>query len=70
MTRRLETLMPLVAHIQVADAPGRNEPGSGEIGWEFVFARIAGSATAAGSAASTGRRPTPRRASPGAPATA
>jgi hydroxypyruvate isomerase len=40
VTRRLETLMPLIAHIQIADAPGRNEPGSGEIGWDFVLAKI------------------------------
>ena len=30
LTRRMERLMPLIAHIQVADAPGRNEPGTGE----------------------------------------
>ena len=41
VTRRLEALMPLTAHVQVADVPGRNEPGTGEIGWERVFRRIA-----------------------------
>jgi hydroxypyruvate isomerase len=41
VTRRLEALMPLTAHVQVADVPGRNEPGTGEIGWEHVFRRIA-----------------------------
>jgi hydroxypyruvate isomerase len=40
VTRRLETLMPLIAHIQIADAPARNEPGSGEIAWDTVFRRI------------------------------
>jgi hydroxypyruvate isomerase len=40
VTRRIETLMPLIAHMQVADVPGRNEPGTGEIGWEFLFRRI------------------------------
>lgn len=40
VARRLEALMPLVAHIQVADVPGRHEPGTGEIGWEFLFGRI------------------------------
>lgn len=40
VTRRLETLMPLIAHLQVADVPGRHEPGTGEIGWEFLFGRI------------------------------
>jgi hydroxypyruvate isomerase len=42
VTRRLEALLPLVAHIQIADVPGRNEPGTGEIGWEFLFGRIEG----------------------------
>jgi hydroxypyruvate isomerase len=40
VTKRLEALMPLVDHIQIADVPARNEPGTGEIGWEFVFRRI------------------------------
>jgi hydroxypyruvate isomerase len=40
VTRRLESLMPLIAHIQIADSPARNEPGSGEIAWETVFRRI------------------------------
>jgi hydroxypyruvate isomerase len=40
VSRRLETLLPLIAHIQVADAPARNEPGTGEIAWDHVFRRI------------------------------
>ena len=40
VTRRLEALMPPIVHMQVADVPGRNEPGTGEIGWEFLFDRI------------------------------
>jgi hydroxypyruvate isomerase len=40
VTRRLEALMPLIAHVQVADAPARNEPGTGEIAWDYVFRRI------------------------------
>ena len=40
VTRRMEGLMPLIAHMQVADVPGRHEPGTGEIGWEFVFATM------------------------------
>ncbi len=40
ITRRMARLMPLIDHMQIADVPARNEPGSGEIGWEFVFARI------------------------------
>jgi hydroxypyruvate isomerase len=40
ITKRLEALLPLVVHIQIADVPARNEPGTGEIGWEFVLRRI------------------------------
>ncbi len=29
-----------VKYVQLADVPGRHEPGTGEIGWEFVFRRI------------------------------
>jgi hydroxypyruvate isomerase len=29
-----------IAHIQLADNPGRNEPGSGEINYEFLFAHL------------------------------
>jgi hydroxypyruvate isomerase len=40
VTRRLEALMPVIDHMQLADVPGRNEPGTGEIGWDYVFRRI------------------------------
>jgi hydroxypyruvate isomerase len=40
LTRRMEKLMPVIAHMQLADAPGRNEPGTGEIAWDYVFKRI------------------------------
>lgn len=29
--RGLETLMPIIGHVQIASAPGRNEPGTGEL---------------------------------------
>jgi hydroxypyruvate isomerase len=32
--------LPRIAHIQVADNPGRNEPGTGEINHEFLFAHL------------------------------
>ena len=35
-----ERLRPLVAHMQVADTPGRHEPGTGEVNWPFVFRRL------------------------------
>jgi hydroxypyruvate isomerase len=40
VTKRMEALMPVIAHMQIADVPARNEPGTGEIGWEFVFRRM------------------------------
>ena len=40
LTRRLEALMPVIAHVQVADVPDRHEPGSGEIAWGHVFATL------------------------------
>ncbi len=40
VTSRMVTYMPMIAHMQLADVPARNEPGTGEIGWDYVFARI------------------------------
>ncbi|WP_232666778.1 hydroxypyruvate isomerase family protein [Pseudonocardia sp. TRM90224] len=40
VTTRMQELWPLVGHIQVADAPTRTEPGTGELNWRFVFDRI------------------------------
>ena len=40
ITKRMEQHMPVIAHMQIADVPARNEPGTGEIGWGFVFRRI------------------------------
>ena len=40
ITKRLEAVLPLVAHMQIADVPDRHEPGTGEIGWDYVFSRI------------------------------
>jgi hydroxypyruvate isomerase len=40
VTKRMEALMPVITHMQIADVPARNEPGTGEIGWPFVFRRI------------------------------
>jgi hydroxypyruvate isomerase len=45
-------------HIQLADNPGRNEPGTGEINYRYLFDQLdrIGYATA-GSAANTSREP-------------
>ena len=32
--------LPRIAHVQVADNPGRNEPGSGEINYRFLFEHL------------------------------
>lgn len=40
IVKRVEKHLPIIAHMQVADVPGRNEPGTGEVNWPFVFSRI------------------------------
>ena len=40
ITKRMEQFLPVIAHMQIADVPARNEPGTGEIGWKFVFRRM------------------------------
>lgn len=40
LVKRVEKHLPLIAHMQVADTPGRHEPGTGEVNWPFVFERI------------------------------
>jgi hydroxypyruvate isomerase len=36
-------LSPLVGHVQIGDPPGRHEPGTGELRWDFLFDEIAAS---------------------------
>ena len=40
IVKRVEKHLALIAHMQVADTPGRNEPGTGEVNWPFVFKTI------------------------------
>jgi len=40
LARTLEALLPGIGHIQVADCPGRHEPGSGEINFPFLFGHL------------------------------
>ncbi len=40
ITKRMESHMPVIAHMQIADVPARNEPGTGEINWTYIFRRI------------------------------
>ncbi len=36
----ITALLPRIGHMQIADNPGRHEPGSGEINFPFLFAHI------------------------------
>ena len=36
----MEKYLPRIGHIQLADNPGRNEPGTGEINYAFLFAQL------------------------------
>ncbi|MEC9367367.1 MAG: 2-oxo-tetronate isomerase [Pseudomonadota bacterium] len=36
----MQRLLPKIAHMQLADTPGRNEPGTGEINYPFLFAHL------------------------------
>ena len=40
LARTIETNLTRIAHVQVADNPGRHEPGSGEINYPFLFAHL------------------------------
>jgi hydroxypyruvate isomerase len=40
LARTIEANLPRIAHIQLADNPGRNEPGTGEINYPYLFAKI------------------------------
>lgn len=39
--RELDACLPQVGHIQIADSPGRHQPGSGEIAWKELFRLLA-----------------------------
>ena len=36
----LEKYLPRIAHLQLADNPGRHEPGTGEINYRFLFQHL------------------------------
>jgi len=40
LARTLERLMPRIGHVQIADNPGRGEPGSGEINYPWLLSRL------------------------------
>ncbi len=37
LAKTIEANLPRIAHLQLADNPGRNEPGTGEINYGFLF---------------------------------
>jgi hydroxypyruvate isomerase len=40
VARTLERHLPRIAHVQLADNPGRNEPATGEINYSFLFRHL------------------------------
>jgi hydroxypyruvate isomerase len=40
LLRSVERLLPFIGHMQIADNPGRHEPGTGEIAFERLLPRI------------------------------
>ncbi len=40
LARTLEANLALINHVQLADNPGRNEPGTGEINYRFLFEHL------------------------------
>ncbi|AYC32574.1 hydroxypyruvate isomerase [Pseudomonas cavernae] len=40
LARSLEGNLAVINHVQLADNPGRNEPGTGEINYRFLFAHL------------------------------
>ena len=40
LAKTIENILISIAHIQVADNPGRHEPGTGEINFPFLFAHL------------------------------
>jgi hydroxypyruvate isomerase len=40
LAQTMEELLPFIGHIQFADTPGRHEPGTGELNFDFLFQHI------------------------------
>jgi hydroxypyruvate isomerase len=40
LANTMQRLLPRIGHIQVADNPGRHEPGTGEINYPFLFGHL------------------------------
>lgn len=40
LAHSLTAMLPSIRHVQIADTPGRHEPGTGEINYPFLFAHL------------------------------
>ena len=40
LVKLLQTHIARIGHIQVADSPTRNQPGTGEINWKYLFSQL------------------------------
>ena len=40
LTQTMQELLPFIGHIQFADTPGRHQPGTGELNFDFLFLQI------------------------------
>lgn len=40
VVKAIERMLPIIGHVQVASVPARNEPGTGELNDDFVFAAL------------------------------
>ncbi|MFL6659010.1 MAG: hydroxypyruvate isomerase [Massilia sp.] len=40
LANTVRTLLPLIRHVQIADTPGRHEPGTGEINFRYLLALL------------------------------
>ncbi len=40
LARTFEAALPRIGHVQLADNPGRHEPGTGEINYPYLFGRL------------------------------
>ena len=40
LARTIERMLPRIGHMQLADVPGRHEPGTGEVNFEFLLRHI------------------------------
>tara|TARA_Y200000002_G_C22486315_1_gene581023 strand:- start:576 stop:815 length:240 start_codon:yes stop_codon:yes gene_type:complete len=40
LSSTITALLSRIAHFQIADNPGRHEPGTGEINYPFIFSKL------------------------------